>query len=327
MPFELSLAWGIHGVLAIMLLAMALALSRRSYRGTLAFRFSQTVRLLLASEAIAAAAERRIQHRTVAMTVGGLLGLAVSAIVLLLDPATASAATIWLVTLPAVLTGLCAGAAFVALRESLFPRHPDAVRLARAVDVAFRDYVSPRRLRTPVALLLVAIGVYIAGLALGLTGLIDGTAFLRSVALPALATALLVLIGGGLLARQVLRRPQPAGSELELAWDDAFRSDTLRALWMFGSIIAWLSVSATGLGILQGIDARAGTTWSTGLGSQLFNWGFLVILFCFSFGAAQSYFRFRLWPELAIEGAETSARAETSANPEPTGHAAEVDAR
>lgn len=30
------------------------------------------------------------------------------------------------------------------------------------------------------------------------------------------------------------------------------------------AILAWLSVAATGLGILQGIDALAGTTWSTG---------------------------------------------------------------
>ena len=117
-----------------------------------------------------------------------------------------------------------------------------------------------------------------------------------------------------LLARRVLRQPQPASSELELAWDDAFRADTFRALWMFGSITAWLAVAAAGLGLLQGLDAIAGTTWSTGLGSQLFTWGFLVILFSFSFGRAQSYFRFRLWPDLVLESSEAASSERSTAS-------------
>lgn len=305
MPFELSLVWGIHAILALFIIGALIALSRSNYRRKLAFRFSQTIELPLVTDAIATATEGRILQRTVAMMAGGLVGPLASAVVIYLNPATASASTIWLVTLPLMLTGMCAGAAFVALRESLFHRHPDAVRVARPVTVTIHDYVSPRRLRTPPVLLLAAVGLCLAGLALSLTGLIDGATFIRSAALPTLAAALVVTIVGGLLARRVLHQPQPASSELELAWDDAFRADTFRALWMFGSIIAWLAVAVAGLGMLQGLDAIAGTTWSTGLGSQLFTWGFLAILFSFSFGRAQSYFRFALWPELILESPET----------------------
>lgn len=313
MPFELSLMWGIHALLALFTLGVLFALSRSRYRRALVYRFSHTIELPLVSDEIAAAAERRILHRTAAMMAGGLLGILASAVVVYLDPASASAPTIWLVTLPLTLSGMCAGAAIVALRESLFRRHPDAVRVARAITVTLHDYISPRRLRMPCALLLVAAGLCLAGSVLGLTGLIDGSTFILSAALPTLAAALVLTIAGALLARRVLDQPQPARSELELAWDDAFRADTLRALWMFGSIIAWLAVAAAGLGMLQGLDAIAGTTWSMGLGSQLFTWGFLLILLSFGFGGAQSHFRFVLWPDLPLESAEAASAERTAA--------------
>lgn len=44
---------------------------------------------------------------------------------------------------------------------------------------------------------------------------------------------------------------------------DGVRADTFRALQMFGSIIAWLAIAATGLGMLQGFDLIADTNWST----------------------------------------------------------------
>lgn len=297
---ELGLAWAVHGAAAIILVGMLIALSRDRYRRNLVFRFSQATQLPLLTETIIAAAERRILHRTAAMMAGGLLGLLASAGVLWLNPADASAFTIWLVTLPLTLTGMCAGSAFVALRESLF-RHPtDALRVARPTIVTLRDYLSPRRLLTPVALLLTAVLVCLTAAVLALVGLIDGAVFLRSAALPMLALALLVVASGGLLARRVLRQPQPATSALELAWDDAFRADTFRALWMFGSIVAWLTVAVAGLGALQGLDALAGTSWSLGLGSQLFTWGFLAVLLGFTIRSAQSYFRFRLWMDLSL---------------------------
>lgn len=44
---------------------------------------------------------------------------------------------------------------------------------------------------------------------------------------------------------------------------DGVRTDSFRALQMFGSIIAWLAIAATGLGMLQGFDLIADTNWST----------------------------------------------------------------
>ena len=209
MPFELSLMWGIHALLALFTLGVLFALSRSRYRRALVYRFSHTIELPLVSDEIAAAAERRILHRTAAMMAGGLLGILASAVVVYLDPASASAPTIWLVTLPLTLSGMCAGAAIVALRESLFRRHPDAVRVARAITVTLHDYISPRRLRMPCALLLVAAGLCLAGSVLGLTGLIDGSTFILSAALPTLAAALVVTIAGTCDgSRQLIRSPE-----------------------------------------------------------------------------------------------------------------------
>src|SRR5690606_18605848 len=207
-PFELSLAWVIHGILAVLLLVIPLSFARPGYRQAHSSRLSRAVWLPL-NESTAVVAERRILRNTVAMSAGGILGLLVSAVVRFVAPDGAGPSRMWLVTLPATLTGMSAGGALIALGESLFPRRPGAVRVARATEVGIHDYLSPKRLRTPTALLSAAGVLFLTGLVLGTTGVIDGAVFLRSPAVAMLAVALLVLAGSTILARQLLRRPQP----------------------------------------------------------------------------------------------------------------------
>ena len=185
------------------------------------------------------------------------------------------------------------------LRESLFRQGKDSPRLARSRVTSLRDYLSPWRLRLAPAFSLIAAVLCAVGMLLGLLGLIDVATFIRSPALPLLAVALLVFFVGMAAERRVLGHPQPATDTLELAWDDAFKADTFRVLRVFATIVAWLAVAAAGIGMLQGLDAITGTSWSTGVGPQLFIWGYLATLSSFSFGRAKTYFRHHLWPDLA----------------------------
>ena len=305
-PFELGFTWIILAALTALFLSSLANSLRTSVRRDLTYRFSTTIQLPIINDQISEAAERRILNRSRAMMAGGLAGVLTAAAVVYLNPNAASASLIWLVTLPLILIGMSAGAAIVALRASLFSKNTEVVRVARPVTVTLSDYLSPARLRMPAMLLLAAGVLTLAAFALGLSHLIDTETFLRSAALPMLAIAIITLLSGRALARRLLKQPQPASSELELAWDDAFRAETLRGLWMFGAILAWLAIAASGLGMLQGLDALHGTTWSLGLGSQLFIWGYLAILLTFSIGQAQRHFRFALWPDLVVEKPESA---------------------
>ncbi len=69
----------------------------------------------------------------------------------------------------------------------------------------------------------------------------------------------------------------------------------------FASYLAWVALAATVQGILFGVDAQAGTNWGTGLGTQLFTWGVIVLSFDIVLVSAKSYFRMRLWPDLGDE--------------------------
>ena len=297
--FQLELAWLSIGVIALLVVVMLLILQTGRYQQRLVFRFWQEVGLPLGTDSVAAAVRRRIRFRSSAALGGALVGLLISAGALYWNPSLASVSFAWLFTLPILLTGIAALDVGFSLRESLFRQGKDSLRLARSRVTSLRDYLSPWRLRLAPAFSLIAAVLCAVGMLLGLLGLIDGATFIRSPALPLLAIALLVLFVGMAAERHVLGHPQPATDTLELAWDDAFKADTFRVLRLFETIVAWLAVAAAGIGMLQGLDAITGTSWSTGVGPQLFIWGYLATLSSFSFGRAKTYFRHHLWPDLA----------------------------
>lgn len=301
MPFDLILAWVVLGLLALFSLMMLWLGSRRTYQQKLVLRFWQGTGLPMGTDTVAAAAARRIRTRTNGMMIGDLIGIAVGAVVLYLAPSIASPTAIWLLLAPLVLTGLASGAVVASLSQSLFQRQADVARFARPTAVAVHDYVSPKRMLAAPVFILIAMALCSLGFVLAFCDRIDVGTFMGSPALPLLAVALIVFAISLGLERRVLNEPQPASSELELAWDDAFRADTFRGLRMFAAMIAWLAVAAAGLTVLQAVDALNATSRSTGLGSQLFTWGFLATIAAFSFGGAHNYFRFRLWPELTTE--------------------------
>jgi hypothetical protein len=161
------------------------------------------------------------------------------------------------------------------------------------------DYVTPWRLLIAPVCFVVAAVLCLGGVILGSLDLIAREAFSSSGALWMVAVSAIVLVASVAVERQVLGRPQPATDTLELAWDDAFRADTLRELRYFTTLVAWLAVAAAVNGIFQGIDELAGTSLSGGIGALLFAPGFFAILLAFNAGRAWSHFRYRLWPDLA----------------------------
>lgn len=298
MDFTLTLTWLIIGVLALLAGVMLLMLQTDRYQQKLFFRFWQAVGLPVQADNVATAARHRIRTRTSAMFVGELAGLFLVALVLFANPSLASTSFIWLFVVPAVLTIMTTLDVGVALHYSLFRRRADAPRLARATATTMRDYVSPWRLRVAPALVVTAVLLNVVGAVLSWVGVIDPAIFGRSSTLPLLAAAVTVFVVGKAVERRILQQTQPAADELELAWDDAFRAETFRALLLLETIVAWLAVGAAGIAILEGIDAIAGTGLGTGVGMQLFTLGFFVLLAIFSLGAAQTHFRHRLWPNL-----------------------------
>ncbi|HUG51808.1 MAG TPA: hypothetical protein VLZ78_12495 [Terrimesophilobacter sp.] len=257
----------------------------------------------MASEEMASTISRRIGSRGSAAPIGGLIGLLLCAVALYFDPSLGTMSFTWLVLGPAMLTGMAAFEVGFSLRHTMFQQNKESARLARPRATTVSYYVSPWRRRLAPMFGLAAIVLCACGMVLGHVGVIDEGTFIQGPALVMLAVALIVFLFGLAAERRILYHPQPASETLELAWDDAFRAESLRALRMFVTFVAWLAVAAAGVGMLQGLDAVAGTSWSRGAGAQLFAWGCLATICSFSFGRAQSYFRHHLWPEFGAADA------------------------
>jgi hypothetical protein len=295
----LALTWIVIALLAVLSSYLLFRMRSATYRQRLAASFWRKVGLPMATDEMASAVSRRVGYYGSATPAGGLAGLLGCAVALYLNPSLGSMSFIWLVLLPATMIGIAAFEVGVSLRSSLFQQDRESSRLARPRATTVSDYVSPWRLLLAPVFVLAAIVLCACGVVLGQVGVIDTGTFIGSPALVMLAVALVVFFFGLSVERRILGHRQPATDTLELAWDDAFRAETLRSLRMFETDMAWLAVAAAGRGVLLGLDAVAGTSWSLDVGDQLFVWGCLATQWIFTCGRAQTYFRYRLWPEFS----------------------------
>jgi hypothetical protein len=299
---DLILAWILIGALALTMAVLLISTRRPANLHRATLRFGTAVGLPLVTDEVAASVRRYLRTRTTAHVTGALIGLMVSALLLFAIPSLGSGAFTWLIASPSLLIGITVAGVIHTMRESLFRQSRDSPRIARSTATTLRDYVSPWRLRlAPVCVILAAV-LCAVGLGLGAAGWIDATTFLRGAALPFFALSLVVTLASTSAQRRILLRPQPVADTLELAWDDAFRAETLRGLRLAQSLVAWLAAATAVFGMLQALDALAGTTLITGVGAQVFLLGWLPITFIFSYGRARTRFRERLWPDLATIG-------------------------
>lgn len=195
---------------------------------------------------------RRLRAQARTTQIGGLLGLAVGAAVLLMSELADQHGS--LVVLAALLGMACGGTATILLgRKGLLP---DGPRVARLQATEKSDYVPEGLLWTArvgpplavAAVLLAWTALNYAPFEVPAAGLWWDWMTAAGVSVPTLALCWLAV---ELTAAAVLRRPQHAGSELELAWDDCCRSEALRHLYALpvalSGLTCLLAVTPVGL--------------------------------------------------------------------------------
>ncbi|MBP2414493.1 uncharacterized membrane protein YuzA (DUF378 family) [Arthrobacter stackebrandtii] len=303
MNFDTALNWTAIGLLAVAFTARLVMVQTHRHQEKMVFTFSQRVGLPVGSEQIHATLVRRLRSSANAALLGGMAGaLAASGWYVAAGISGLPLTFVWLVAMPAILVGVTAFDVALAVRDSLFGRQADGLRIARLEVVGRGDYLSPVRLWTAPVLLGLAAALVVADLVLG--GSLEGGAagFVRGAVLPLLVAAAILVVLCAVVAGKILERPQRAANKLELAWDDAARADALRKLGLLASVVAWLAASGAVLSMLNGIDAaRPGTTGNS-VGEWVSVWGYYVIVFLYSYGGAYTWFRRRLWPNPAELG-------------------------
>lgn len=193
---------------------------------------------------------------------------AVIAAALLLTPLGGEQWFILVALLPALLLTDLACRVAIGMRERLFDPAPDAPRIARLQPLSTRAYLGPvRRALTWVLAGVTALLLGVVALAVVRGDLSAGTA---APAIVTLAIALALAAALPRIDRAILNRPQPASDTVELAWDDALRSDTLASLRLTISVVC-----------LVGIAVAVGALWAGAddwfAASQIIVWGQLAL--------------------------------------------------
>jgi hypothetical protein len=222
----------------------------------------------------------------------------------------AVAASSWwaLVTIGSLFVGCAVGAGVAALRQASRPRSDDGPRLARPTAPGLGDYVAPIELQGGrVAASLPA------AIVLGLAGLALSGAAAPPLALPVglAVLGLLALAFGEVGARRVLDAPQAAGSDLELAWSDAIRAHTLRAVVTVPIAVGCYAA----IGMLATLEPRSVPSGSnvevalTALAAVAFAAALAAAVWTLT-GAPHRHFRRRLWPEAGALGGREVAEVQ-----------------
>ncbi|WP_194408769.1 hypothetical protein [Microbacterium cremeum] len=241
--------------------AVALVATRGpAYGHTRAHAYSVRARLPFGSELTAGKVASRLRTQMRA-NMWALLGvMAVTGLLLLNPGVVASPQVIWVVTVTMLMCALSATAVVVNVRGQLFEVAPAAPRVAHVRDLTIRDYLQPWR-RLPAPLLLVAAAGSVVLFGAGEAGGLWRAPSMAAVLIySSMALALVVAVGTRVIEARVLAQPRRAHDELELAWNDIFRADTLGALRMSTAVTAWLplGLSASFL-IFQAVSATEPT--------------------------------------------------------------------
>jgi len=298
MDSGLLLAFGIGfaGVIA----AVIVSLTRNWQRRFELFAYQSDLRV--SDEIITAAVIRRLRRTDLGSAVGAAVGLIVSASLVGIARPAGVSAFLWAAILPLMLLFVTAGAVASSLTDELFSPVHRSPRVARPTAVSIRDYISPGQFWLVPVVVVAAVVLTLVGVVLSSFGVLDPARFLQGSTIWATPVAVVVTLGGFVVARLIVAQKQPASDSLELAWSDALRADTFRMLWVFESIMAWLAVVLAGIGILRALPVPIGASWAGLILTLAGNFGILAMSRVFNYGAGRSYFRYRLWPSLGDVG-------------------------
>jgi len=322
MSYESGTAWfaAIGGLGALAAVVSLTVVQTRAWQARSFQRFANWVDLRVSDPVITAAVTRRLRRTDTSVAVGALVGIAVAALAFFARPPVPLSTFIFVVALPIILIGITFFPVTLALRDQLYTPEEHAPRVARVQQLSMRDYLSPMRLWSAPLFTLLAAVLTILGGVLAVTGMINSSRFFHGLAPIALLVAIVTLGAGAWAARMVVGKNQSATDSLELAWSDAMRAETLRILWQFVTIIAWLAVVLAALGILAALEQPIGADGTGAVLNAATVWGNIIIGRFYSRGGAYNYFRYRLWPDLGDVGEiideSDSASTDDSVEPE-----------
>ena len=255
------------------------------------------------------------QRRDVLSTgVAVLIGLGVGFVVLVLSHATGTFAIFWSYFL-VLFVSIAAGAMVATVRNER-KRQQTGVRFARARAVTRDDYQSKSMQWMPrVTVPLLVVGLVVRAL-ITPNPARDIPVFLLIYAGVSVATVIVAEFA----CNWIVRRGQPAGSELELAWDDAFKSRSLYTLTYLPAVLGAFGGQVGSALALPAFTVSVGKTLHTasvapivqslrfegalliqdlfGIAAILFL--LIVILVATASKFQQRYLR-RLWPELVAK--------------------------
>lgn len=188
---------------------------------------------------------KRIAGRERWAVIGGSIGVVVAVIIAIPSGWAGTGGGLLVMILVAVGVSLGGVVGILTGRQDF---NRDAPRTARARQTTLANYVPRPQLRALRVAPLIAV---VAWLATGrLVRLLPRqtaeTPTWAALALVALTSVIVLWIVSELLARIVVKHPQRAGSDLELAWDDVFRGQALSMMFLPVSILAAFSVVFSG---------------------------------------------------------------------------------
>jgi len=278
----------------VLIVTLGLSFSHR-FSDRTAYRFANSVGIGLTENYLPIVRSRLVAQERGTLLVG-FVGLLIAIALLLDKPALANSPFGSLSLAGIMISGMSLGSALTASRSRSHD-DPDRPRLARARVITIADYVRPvERVGTYIAVGLVVIATLVftvvtAAVHSTTPSWVSGPGILAALSL---ASLILFEVAG----RRIIRRGQPAGSSIELAWDDALRSHRLRSL-----VVAPLFLS--GYGVFSSLFQLSSTSSAAGYrtlalaystATMVLACGVIVIAVITLVTKPQRFFLRRLWP-------------------------------
>lgn len=269
-------------------------------RTTAVRAYTRRVDLALDESVEPVVAARLAQRERVGVVLGAVVGLAALAWIALGSVVSAEDPYAVLVVALAFFLGHAVGYGAVAWNESRRPAPTGTTRIARATAPTQDDYVPPierRGARVAAALsVLVALGLVVVDAA----GVLDLGTLPWGLVVAAVVLPPVTVVLHEVFAARLLEQRQVATTTLELAWDDALRSRTLRDMVTVAIVtgcygpIALLAV--VGDGLEGGWPANPAVGVVTG---AVFLLGGVMVVTALvaAAGNPHRHFRKRLWPD------------------------------
>lgn len=224
---------------------------------------------------------RRRTARALSYSAGALAGLLATLPIRLAVPALAQPPLqVWGWAVLAI-TGGAVGLAEHALRAS-FPRRDRTLRVAHSSAPQLGDYISPGVVRMTRALAGMSA---LAALVSGLLPVWRDSGFGVDQSGPVWAGLAVLVVGwvfSEVVSRRIVASPQPEGDPLDLAWNDALRSEQVRDAF---SIPTSLSIVAAGLAALPADSAVPGPAWTLVPTIALLAWLMLTLVVAMTLAA------------------------------------------